>query len=215
MNPAPSSGHLIGRRGGAKILICSILAYAGSILPCTDSLADTGYWKVVDFSGEYHVEGSSVTTGERATVDILLNRSRENMIHLSKNSQLDFLRQSPLEMRLKKGGLFVLLEAEGEPLKIISGHSQVMLSQGGLVIETNADKDRVRVFSETIQITPRAAPGDAPVFRDLSEGWELRISSGGGIEGPKRMDYGDYSDWQRWFKENYERNDRSRLKSDA
>ena len=178
-------------------------------------MADAEYWKVIDFSGEYHVQGSSVTTGGQATVDIALDRSRENVLHLSQNSQLDFLRRSPMEMRLQKGELFVLLEEERGPLKIISKHSQVDLAHGGFVIETGPGKDQVRVFSETIKVAPLKAPGGVPVFRDLPEGWELDIPSGSAAERPKRMDYEGYSDWQKWFKENYERKDRAALKSNA
>ena len=177
--------------------------------------ADAGYREIIDSAGPHEENGSVIRTGKDGTVDIALDRSWENMIHLCENSQLDLLGYPARQVELQNGRLFALFEKESDPLTITAGHSRVKLSTGGFMLETGENGDGVKVFSEVIQFAHPGPDSVSDGFRELSEGWKQRVPAAGGIQDPERMDYEDYADWQKWFKQSYERRDNALVENNV
>ena len=200
----------------SRPLFGAILAAFWMLTGVSPVSAEIDFWKAVDVSGKSDMSdtvrprwrplaeavflktGQSIRTGKNGTVDIVLNRSRESVVRLNENSRLDIVEGSPWHLRLSHGSLCVLLEAEGDRIQVSTPRSSAELAQGGVFIETGASGDLWRVFSEAVRLKGVGA---------VPEGLQVRVSSGGEIGKPERMRIEDYTDWQRWFKENYARKD--------
>ena len=181
--------------------------------------ADIEYWKVVEVTGfaqmkspvepewkalsapSYLKRGSLVRTGKDGAVDFSLNRQWDSFLRLSADSEMQISEKSSEEVRLKKGSLFVLLEAEpvsAPPLRLVLPQPVFILSSGGLAAAVTETGTELKVFGETAQIegVPEA----------VEEGW-------GWTDGRTwRMDFSDYADWQRWVRKTYDRKDKYFLK---
>ncbi len=187
--------------------------------------ADIEYWKVVQVTGVaqmkspaqpdwknlsapfYLRKGSLVRTGKDAIVDFCLNRQWSNFLQLNENSELEFPKESPKEVRLKKGSLFALLEAESgsDSLHIFSPDVELRVGLGGLAVFASASRSTLKVFSESVEVVDlKSQPSDSPKI--ISEGWEWSAGQ------TRRLDFSDYAEWQRWFRKSYERKDKFFLK---
>ena len=196
---------------------CLILSAAAAFISCSPAWAGLEYWKVAEVSGLCEIaetpasgwhpaetpfflkKGASIRTGNDASVEIMLNRSLESVLHLSGNTQVDFLERSPQTLRLKKGSLFVLMEAPADALQLSTPHSEVSLTLGAAAIESGASGDTIRVFSESVQVQSRPVP----------EGLKVQVPAAGALPEAQRMVFSDYADWQRWIKKNYEQKDKT------
>ena len=197
------------------LMLCGTAALALS----RPAWANLDYWKVVEVSGVCEIadtptsgwrpaasplflkKGSSIRTDKKGSADIVLNHSRESVLHIGENTRLDFLERTPHKLRLEGGSLFALMEAQGDSLEISTPCSEVTLSLGAAAIESGDSGDRIRVFSESAVVQSRTVP----------EGLKLHVSPQGVAEEAQRMEFGDYNDWQQWLRKNYERNDKARL----
>ena len=184
------------------------------------SALDAGY-RLVDFSGEVEVcapfsgacgplkagfrpeSGSKLRTGAEASADLSTDERLDNVLRVGADTRITFLETVPLRVALDEGSLFILKEEQFYPdVRILTRDFLAVIRHGGCKLETSGGRVTLKVFSESVDIHPKAGNGYAQVpftveegFRYASEGWE-------------RMTYPDYMEWQFWYKKTNERRDR-------
>ena len=182
------------------------------------SYADIEYWKVVEVTGLAQIKspaeaawkdlaapfylkrGSVLRTGKDSSVDLCLNRQWDSFLRLNENSELEFPEKIENGIRLKSGSISALLEKEStdDSLRIFLPDLVLKLSTGGLVVSASGSGTTLKVFSEFVEVEGIAKP--------IQEGWEWTQGR------TRRMDFSDYTNWQLWVRQSYERKDKHFLK---
>jgi len=201
------------------------------------AFASVDYCRVIDVSGKAEVlesgsarwlplsapkflkGGDQIRTSGKSYAEISTSADFSGLLKLGADSRLEVLGEDLARFFLEEGVLMVLREenddspesrpAETVLMQILTQDLSAGLLSGGCSVSVTAKGTWVRVFSESVRVTPTARKTREAVQHDLPEGFKFFSARAGKIDtlGPLRLYFSDYADWQFWVRQCYERQD--------
>jgi hypothetical protein len=182
---------------GLAETIPQIIPKAGNV----EILTTKDHWQPLDKKSPL-TKGFEVRTTWDSAAEIAFNEHMQSTAELAENSHLIVLDDSAHELLLQKGAIFILLEekVDAAPLVIRAGNIRVKMTRGGCYLKFTAENIVIKALSEDLTIETPEKEGVV-----VKEGFKYFISDSD--HRMRRMNYGDYSDWQSWLRKWYEKKD--------
>ncbi len=166
-------------------------------------------WKAIR-KNTFLKNNTKIRTAEQSIADFGFDGRLENVARLGEGSTVDFLAVSPIKIFLEKGSLSIFSEGNRLPgaVKVVTKDMSVEVKLGGCVVSVSDRGTTVKVFSDKVELTDFARHKSGIKTRTVREGFQFicGLSHPEGVT--ERMKYADYTGWQGWIKQLYERKDR-------
>ena len=164
--------------------------------------------------------GDKVRALEKAYVEFSTGDDLSGLMKLGGNSEFEVMGEDLTRFFLRKGIFFILREEDGSIVgkqgkeqtlfQIFTKDLIVSFLGGGSSVSVNDKGTWVRVFSEHVRANPFDNVSTSEgVLRTVTEGFKffMKAPPEPTVAGPMRMNFSDYSSWQFWMRQCYQRKD--------